>query len=176
MLTVSSLWARWSRLRGSMITARLGHSSVTAKSRLGHSSVTARSQLNHGPGHGSVTAGCDHFGHRQLTVSSHGGQFFFSHGRIQVKIVRSGLRSHYWHHWGLEGLDRWGSGYTLWGSEFQSQTVRGKKLVAKYNFLGILSRGSRAWGAMAFVWYIYGYRLKEGSVGNTDKVVSHFIE
>ena len=55
-----------------------------------HGSVTARSQLNHGPGHGSVTAGWDHFGHRELTVSSrwahgeltvssHGGQFF-SHG------------------------------------------------------------------------------------------------
>ena len=74
---------------GPMITARSGHSSVTAQSRLGHSSVTARSQLNHGIfsmitarsqlNHGSVTAGCDHFGHCELTVSSHGGQFF-SHG------------------------------------------------------------------------------------------------
>ena len=75
------------------VTARLGHSEVTAQSRLGHSEVTAqsqlnhgdhgsvmaRSQLNHGPGHGSVTAGCDHFGHRELTVCSHSGQFF-SHG------------------------------------------------------------------------------------------------
>ena len=91
-LTVSS---RWSRLRGPMITAqsrigevtaqsRRGHSSVTAGSQLSHGevtaqsrhlqydhgSVTAGSQLNHGPGHGSVTAGCDHFGHGELTVSS----------------------------------------------------------------------------------------------------------
>ena len=101
-LTVSSRWPRWSRLRGPMITAqsrlgevtaqsRRGHSSVTARSQRGHGevtaqsrhlqydhgSVTARSQLNHGPGHGSVTADCDHFGHRELTVSSHGGQFFY---------------------------------------------------------------------------------------------------
>ena len=76
------------------VRARRGHSSVTARSQLSHGevtaqsrhlqydhgSVTARSQLNHGPGHGSVTAGCDHFGHRELTVSSHGGQFF-SHGK-----------------------------------------------------------------------------------------------
>ena len=72
------------------VTARLGHSSVTARSQLSHGSghssvtarsqlnhgevtpgcddhgsVTARSQLNHGPGHGSVTAGCDHCGHRE---------------------------------------------------------------------------------------------------------------
>ena len=104
MVTVSSLWPRWSRLWGPMITAqsplgevtaqsRRGHSSVTARSQLSHGEVTAqsrhlqydhgsvmaRSQLNHGPGHGSVTAGCDHFGHRELTVSSHGGHFF-SHG------------------------------------------------------------------------------------------------
>ena len=66
------------------VTARRGDSSITARSRLGHSevtaqsrhlqydhgSVTARPQLNHGPGHSSVTAGCDHFGHRELTVSS----------------------------------------------------------------------------------------------------------
>ena len=88
-------------------TARLGHSSVTARSQLshglvtaqsrwGHSSVTARSQLNHGDhgsikarsqlNHGSVTAGCDHFGHRELTVSSHGGQFF-SHGMIYYRPI-----------------------------------------------------------------------------------------
>ena len=118
-LTVSSRWPRWSRLRGPMITAqsrlgevtaqsRRGHSSVTARSQLSHSevtaqsrhlqydhgSVTARSQLNHGPGHDSVTAGCDHFGHREhtvsspwahgeLIVSSHGGQYF-SHGHPQL--------------------------------------------------------------------------------------------
>ena len=66
------------------VTARRGHSSVTARSQLSHGevtaqsrhlqydhgSVTARSQLNHGPGHGSVTAGWDHFSHRELTVSS----------------------------------------------------------------------------------------------------------
>ena len=66
------------------VTARRGHSSVTARSQLNHSevtagcehlqydhgSVTAQSRLSHGPGHGSVTAGCDHFGHRKLTVSS----------------------------------------------------------------------------------------------------------
>ena len=44
---------------------------ITVQSRLGHSSITAQ-----------VTAGCDHFGHRELTVSSHGGQFF-SHGHRQ---------------------------------------------------------------------------------------------
>ena len=70
------------------VTARLGHSSVTARSQLNHGdhgSVTARSQLNRGPGHGSVTAGYDHFGHRELTMSSwwaHGEQsrwpIFFS--------------------------------------------------------------------------------------------------
>ena len=68
----------------SSVKARRGHSSVTARSQLSHGevtaqsqhlqydhgSVTARSQLNHGLGHGSVMAGCDHFGHRELTVSS----------------------------------------------------------------------------------------------------------
>ena len=81
----------------SSVTARsqLSHGSVSAQSRRGHNSIRhlqhdhgsdrARSQLNHGPGHGSVTAGCDHFGHRELTVSSlwaHGEQsrwpIFFS--------------------------------------------------------------------------------------------------
>ena len=60
------------------VTARRGHSSVTARSQLSHGEVTAQSQhLQYD--HGSVVAGCDHFGHRELTVSSHGGQFFF-HG------------------------------------------------------------------------------------------------
>ena len=79
-----------SRLGEVTAQSRRGHSSVTARSQLSHgevtalnhgilSMITARSHLNHGPGHGSVTAGCDHFGHRELTVSSHGGQFF-SHG------------------------------------------------------------------------------------------------
>ena len=66
-----------------MARSQLSHCKVTAQSQhlqYDHGSVTARSQLNHGPGHGSVTAGCDHFGHRELTVSSHGGQFF-SHGK-----------------------------------------------------------------------------------------------
>ena len=67
-------WER-SQLSHGKVTAqsRLGHSSVTAQSQLNHgifSMITARSQLNHGPGHGSVTAGCDHFGHHELTVSS----------------------------------------------------------------------------------------------------------
>ena len=95
MVTLSSRWARWSRLRDPMITAhsrlgevtaqsRQGHSSVTARSQLSHGeitaksqhlqydhgSVTAMSQLNHGPGHSSVTTGCDHFGNGELTVSS----------------------------------------------------------------------------------------------------------
>ena len=122
-LTVSSRWPRWSRLRGPMITAqsrlgevtaqsRRGHSSIAAGSQLSHGevttqsrhlqydhgSVTARSQLNHGTGHDSVTAGCDHFGHRELTVSSrwahreltvsgHGGQFF-SHGMVLYVMYR----------------------------------------------------------------------------------------
>ena len=93
-LIVSSRRPWWSRLRGPMITAqsrlgevtaqsRQGHSSVTARSQLNHgifSMITARFQLNHGPGYGSVTAGCDHFDHGELTVISHGGQFFFSWG------------------------------------------------------------------------------------------------
>ena len=48
MVTVSSRWPRWSRLRGPMITAQSWLGEVTAQSRLGHSSVTVRSQLNHG--------------------------------------------------------------------------------------------------------------------------------
>ena len=79
-------WSPWAHGELTVVTApgpddhgsRLGHSLVMARSQLNHGSVMARSQLNHGPGHGSVTAGCDHFGHRELTVSSHGGQFFFS--------------------------------------------------------------------------------------------------
>ena len=74
---------------GTMITAQSRLGEVTAQSRRGHSSVTARSQLshiqlNHGIfsmitaqsrlGHSSitaqVTAGCDHFVHRELTMSS----------------------------------------------------------------------------------------------------------
>ena len=45
-----------------------GHSSVTVitdQSRLGHSSITAQ-----------VTAGCDHFGHRELTMNSRWPIFF----------------------------------------------------------------------------------------------------
>ena len=74
IVTVSSRWPWWSRLRAQW--SRLGE--VTARSQLNHgifSMITARSQLNHGPGHGSVMAGCDHFGHHgELTVSSHGEQ------------------------------------------------------------------------------------------------------
>ena len=43
-----------------------GYGEVTAQSRRGHSWLWAC----HGSGHGSVTAGCDHFGHRELTVNS----------------------------------------------------------------------------------------------------------
>ena len=97
MVTVCSLWPRWSRLWGPMITAQSRLAEVTAQSRGGHTSVTARS-LNHGIfnmitarsqlNHGSVTAGCDHFGHRKLRVSSPWAQgeqsrwpFFFLMGR-----------------------------------------------------------------------------------------------
>ena len=93
-LTVSS------RLWGPMIMAQSRLGEITAQSRRGHSSVTARSNsvtarsqlnhgifsmitaqsplghLNHGPGHGSVLAGCDHFGHRELTMSSRWPIFF----------------------------------------------------------------------------------------------------
>ena len=66
-----------SRRGHSSVTARsqLSHGEVTVQSRLGHScysEVTAQSrhlQYDHGPGQGSVTAGCDRFGHRELTVS-----------------------------------------------------------------------------------------------------------
>ena len=77
-----------SRLGEVTAQSRQGHSSVTAQSQhlqYDHGSVTARSQLNHGPGHGSVTAGCDHFGHRELTVSSHGGQFFLMGSQHRFK-------------------------------------------------------------------------------------------
>ena len=70
--------------------SRRGHSPVKARSQPSqsevtaqsrhlqnyHGSDTARSQLNHGPGHGSVTAGCDHFGHRELTVTVTVANFF----------------------------------------------------------------------------------------------------
>ena len=57
----------------------------------------------------------------------------------------------------------YGAVATLWGNEFQLQTVRGKKLVAKYRFLGILSRGSRAWGP----WLSYGMGRARGGFGRT---------
>ena len=62
--------------------SQLSHGEVTAQSRhlqYDRGSVTARSNLNQGPGHGSVTAGCDHFGHRELTVSSR-----WAHGELTV--------------------------------------------------------------------------------------------
>ena len=86
-------------------TARLGHGEVTAQSRRGHSSITvimAQSWL----GHSSITAQVTAQSqlpvtilvtissprpHRQLTVSSHGGQFF-SHG-ICCGSTRSALAS-----------------------------------------------------------------------------------
>ena len=43
IVTVSSRWPRW------LVTARLGHSSVTAQSQLGHSSVTANTAKLTGP-------------------------------------------------------------------------------------------------------------------------------
>ena len=93
MVTVSSPWAHRELMVTTApghnahcsVTARRGHSSVSARSQLSHGEVTARSQLNHGPHHGSVTTGCDHFGHRELTVSSHCGHFFFSWETILVK-------------------------------------------------------------------------------------------
>ena len=85
---------------------QLSHGEVTAQSQLGHSSVTARSQLNHGIlsmitaqsrlGHSSIMAQVmaqswlavpilvtvsSRWVHCELTVSSHGDQFF-SHGSI----------------------------------------------------------------------------------------------
>ena len=88
---------------GPMITAQSRLGEVTAQSRLGHSSVTARSQPNHGIfsmitaqsrlGQSSITAQVtaksrlavtilvtvsSRWAHCELTVSSHGGQFFFS--------------------------------------------------------------------------------------------------
>ena len=86
-------WPWWSRRWGPMITAQSRLGEVTAQSRRGHSSVTARSRLNHGPVHGSVTAGCYHFGHRELTVSSpwaHREQSWwpiFSHGYIRCAFL-----------------------------------------------------------------------------------------
>ena len=80
--------SRWGH---SSVTTRseLSHGEVTAQSRhlqYDHGSVTGRSQLNHGPGHGSVWLAVtilvtvsSRWAHCELTVSSHGGQFF-SHG------------------------------------------------------------------------------------------------
>ena len=90
---------------GPMIMAQSRLGEVTAQSRRGHSSVTARSQQGHSIfsmitaqswlGHSSVTAGCDHFGRRELTVSSHGGQFF-SHGPVCLEA----------HHYSLAHLSQ----------------------------------------------------------------------
>ena len=59
--------------------SQLSHGEVTAQSRhlqYDHGSVTARSQLNHGPGHGWLWPFWSPRAHCELTVSSHGGQFF----------------------------------------------------------------------------------------------------
>ena len=57
MVTVSTVVTAPGPNDHGSVTARRGHSSVTARSRLGHSSVTARSQLSHGIfSHGWVTA------------------------------------------------------------------------------------------------------------------------
>ena len=97
---------------GPMITAQSRLGEVTAQSWRGHSSVTARSQLNHGIfsmitaqsrlGHSSitaqVTAGCDHFGHCEFTVSSHGG-LFFSYGStplVNILFMYYNLTLSFW--------------------------------------------------------------------------------
>ena len=72
-----------------MITAQLRLGEVTAQSRRGHSSVTARSQLSHSEvtaqsrprsrlSHGWLWPFWSPWAHDELTVSSHGGHFFFS--------------------------------------------------------------------------------------------------
>ena len=82
---------------GPMITAQSWLGEVTAQSRRGHSSITASSVWSR-LSHGSVTAGCDHFGHSELTVSSlwaHGEQsrwpIFFSWDAINPGSNTSGL-------------------------------------------------------------------------------------
>ena len=104
MVTVSSRWPRWSRLRGPMITtqSRRGHSSVTSRSQLNHgicSMITAQSRL----GHSSITAESrlavtilvtvsTLWSHHELTVSSHGGQFFLMGcGPTELGAYRYGL-------------------------------------------------------------------------------------
>ena len=124
-LTVSS------RLWGPMIMAQSRLGEITAQSRRGHSSVTARSNsvtarsqlnhgifsmittqsplghLNHGPGHGSVLAGCDHFGHRELTMSSRWP--IFSHGWVLLGSTRQ--PSSHWH-----PGDAWNGGLNCWAT------------------------------------------------------------
>ena len=81
------------------VTARRGHSSVTARSQLHHGifrMITAQSRLGHSSITAQVTAqsrlavtilvSVSSRAHRELTVSSHGGQFF-SHGNISVIIT-----------------------------------------------------------------------------------------
>ena len=84
-----------SRLAEVTAQSRRGHSSVTARSQLSHgifSMITARSQLNHGPGHGSVKAGCDHFGHREVTVAN----FFLMGGYSKGIGIEKELNKRNW--------------------------------------------------------------------------------
>ena len=115
----SRLQAQWSRLSHSYERSELSHGEVTAQSRLGHSSVTVRSQLNHSIfsmitaqsrlGHSSITAQVmaqsrlavtilvtvsSWWAHSELTVSSHGGQFF-SHG--QTSFCHDRTWKNRWH-------------------------------------------------------------------------------
>ena len=79
------------------VTARRGHSSVTAGSQLNHSifsMITAQSRLGHSSITAQVRAGCDHFGHRELTVNSlwaHGEQsrwpIFFSWVLLLIILI-----------------------------------------------------------------------------------------
>ena len=73
---VTAPLAQWSWLGLNL----LGHGELTAQSRRGHSSITTRLQLAVSifsmimARHSSVTAGCDHFGHREQSQ----WPFFFS--------------------------------------------------------------------------------------------------
>ena len=93
IVTVSSRWPRWSRLRAQWsrlgeVTARRSHSSVTARSQLNHgifSMITAQSRLGHSSITAQVTAQSRLAVTILVTVSSrwaHGEQsrwpFFFS--------------------------------------------------------------------------------------------------
>ena len=126
-----------------MITAQSRLGEVTAQSRhlqYDHDSVMARSKLNHGPGHGSVTADCDHFGHRELTVSSHSGQFFshewWSHLRPWVQSICLLYVSSQSDHFGLRY-----SIFHVWHWKF------------KVKVMAMVKPDSHIWGPV-FNWYV----------------------